>query len=187
LTFAAALCALVVAQPALAYTETGHTGTTGVHSVTDTKAHPGVVCVYDYSTGDGAYRLNHIYVNAPNMKAVAGMSSEKVAWTFTIQRRDNGFGGAGPWQNRYTSPKFSAMTNSTTNAAFSQMGVKVIVPYEYGADAAAEYRALVKMYWYGSNGTSVIGSATGRLGWYNLYEELDTFTRKGLCEDYETA
>ncbi len=186
LLVASAISALAIAQPAMAYTETGHTGTTGAHSLTDTSAHPGAICAYVYSSSDDAYKLNHIYVNAPNMKAVAGMSSEKVAWTFTIQRRDNGF-STGPWQKRYTSPKFSAMTSSSTNATFSQQGVKVKVPYEYGADAAAEYRAIVKLFWYGVDGTTVIGTATGRVNWYNLYEGLDTFTSHNLCGDYQSA
>ena len=55
------IAALAVAQPALAYTELGTTGTVGAHSLTDTSGSPGAVCVYKFNS-DNAWQLKHIYV-----------------------------------------------------------------------------------------------------------------------------
>ena len=48
---------------------------------------------------------------------------------FTVQRQDEGFGGPGPWKNRYTSSTWKASTDATHNASFSNTppGVKVNV------------------------------------------------------------
>ena len=45
---------------------------------------------------------------------------------------------------------------------------------------AAEYRVRMKMVWYKANGTQLMGTSTGRLQWYNAYEELDTLDDVGL-------
>ena len=55
----------------------------------------------------------------------------------------------------------------------------------YGADAAAPYRVLVKLYWYEQDGTTVLGQANGRLEWYVAYVGLDSIFHKGYCSDYE--
>jgi hypothetical protein len=182
---AVSIAALAIAQPTLAFTQTGTTGTTGAHSVPDTSSNTAAVCSYQYLSSENVWKLKHIFVDAPYMKAVPGMGSEKVAWNFTVQRREGGFSGFGPWHNRYTSPNFSAMTDSTQNAPLVQEGVRVTVPFAPGADAAAEYRVLMKMIWYKANGTSVLGTVSGRLNWYSTYLGIDTFTRHNLCFDYE--
>ncbi len=56
------------------------------------------------------------------------------------------------------------------------------VPIEPGGDAAFQYRALVKAFWYRANGT-VQGTSTMRIQKYNQYQELDTL-KGGSCFDY---
>lgn len=180
-----ALAALSLAQPALAYTELKVTGTVGAHRLLDTQLAPGGLCSYNYSSANGAYKLKHISVGPPRMKAVPGMGTEKVAWQFTIQRRIVGLGGPGPWANRYTSQRFVSSTDSTHNAPFHLYeGVKVVVPYAAGGDASADYRAIAKLIWYKADGTTVLGTATEKVDWYYGDEGDATFFPGGHCPDY---
>jgi hypothetical protein len=183
---AAAIVSLAVAQPALGYTELGTTGTVGSHSLTDTSGSPGAVCVYHYLSGENLWKLRRIAVNPPNVRAVAGQGTEKVAWKFIVQRRFiSAFSSTpGPWKKRYASPKFVAYTDSSHDASFTQEHVRVRVPFGPGADAVAEYRVIVKVIWYKASG-SVLGKATMRADWYNLYEGLDTYVSHHNCGDYE--
>ncbi len=182
-----AISALAIAQPAMAYTELGTTGTVGKHSLSDTEVNPGATCRYDFSSANGAFKLKHISVLAPGMRAVPGMGIEKVAWSFTVQRRIISFGGVEPWDDRYTSPKFKSSTDSHHHAQFDQgsEGVKVVVPYQAGADASAEYRVIVNLFWYKTDGTTVLGTATDRVDWYYPDQSNGhTFFQK-FCPDYD--
>ena len=124
------------------------------------------MCTYKaYHTKFSHYLIKHINVNPPNMKAVSGQGTEKVAWDFTVQRREVSFSN-GSWQNRYTSPMFIASTNSTHNAGFTQESVGVAAP-QPGPDTEYEYRVLVKLFWYKSADGSVLGTATDRIDWYS--------------------
>lgn len=180
-----AMAALVMAQPALAYTDLGTTGTTGAHSLTDTSSSPGTGCVYKFSTGMGIWKLKHMYVQPPNVKAAPGHGMEQVAWQFTVQREIVSFGGISPWKDRYTSPKFYATTDSTHNAGFAEESVGVTVPFDFGADASANYRVLVKVFWYDKH-SAVIGTDTMRDDWYQAAAPVDMVaTRHHFCYDYE--
>ena len=176
--------ALAAANPVLGWTEVSSTGTTGPHSLTDTNTNPGATCVYDFRGDWNVWELEHMYVNAPKIKAVAGNNNQKVAWTFTIQRRTWSIfeDDPGPWSNRYTSAKQFAFTDATHNAAFTPRGIAVNVPIEPGGDAAFQYRAQVKAIWYRANGT-VQGTSTMRVQKYNHYQDLDTF-KGSSCWDY---
>lgn len=182
-----AAAALAIAQPAMAYTDLGTTGTTGAHKLTDTSSNPGTICLYKYSASDGLSKLRHIYVHPPKVKAIAGWTNEQVAWRFTVQRRISGFGGPGPWNDRYTSPNFySTAPNSSTNATFSDEDVSVTVPFEAGGDAVADYRVIVKVFWYDTS-SMVLGTAKMRDDWYLAAQPADlTATHHHSCYDYET-
>jgi len=183
-----AIAALALAQPAMAYTDLGTTGTTGAHKLVDAKTTPGVECAYPTRPPltVGLWQLKHIYVHPPKAKAAAGQGTEKIGWQFTVQRQESGFGGPGPWQNDYTSPTWFATTDSTHNAAFTQEGVKVHLPFAPGADAAADYRVVVNLSWYNAKG-KVIGTAKMRADWYRADSTgtTQTATRHGECFDYE--
>src|SRR5438128_6758695 len=125
-------------SPALGYVETKSTGTVGVHSVTDTMAAPGAICHFKATTPSSVRELNHIYVNPPNIKAIAGAGLEKVGWRFVIQRMR--FGG-GKWKRIYKSPIWTATT--TTSASFSQEGAPIHVPHPY-VTGGYGYRVILK-------------------------------------------
>jgi hypothetical protein len=183
----AAIAALAVAQPAAAFTEIGTRGTVGAHSLQDTAGNPGADCRLKYSAPNGAFKLVHISVQPPRMKAVPGMGAEDVAWSFTVQRRIVRSGAPGPWKARYTSQKFRSSTNSRHNADFGQFrGVRVEVPFASGGRAAAEYRVMVRLFWYQANGTTLLGRATERVQWY--YPDIaksGVSTYHGFCPDYD--
>lgn len=180
----AILAAISVSQTALGYVETKTTGTTGAHSYTDTSTHQGVICTYKETTG-GDQKLKRMYVTAPKIKAIPGMGMEKVGFQFMIQRQIVGF-STGKWKTIYTSDIATAVTNSSTNANIGDGSANVTVPYAPGADASANFRAKVKMFWYAKNGTTVIGSASGRLEWYVGYVGIDSYPHEGYCYDYMT-
>jgi hypothetical protein len=179
-----AISALAIAQPALAYTELGTTGTVGAHKLQDTKSDPGAGCSFK-QVGTNQYRLTHIYVFTPFMKGVPGMGEEHVAWSFTVQRRIVRSGGAGPWQDDYTSPKFRSHTDSTRYAGFDlEEGVRVVVPFAQSSAKSANYRVIVKLFWYKSDGTTILGTATDRVDWYLMLVKSVPST-PGFCPDYD--
>ncbi len=183
-----AITALAAAQPALAYTELGTTGTVGQHSLLDTHGTPGGACKYKFSSFQGAWKLKKIYVEPPLVRAVPGQGTERVGWKFKVQRQIYSIflPHPLPWKTRYTSPIFTAYTNSSTDAAFSEASVKVKVPFGYGEDAFAAYRVIVKIYWYKPNG-HILGTATERVGWYENFAVNggDTFiVEHPSCPDY---
>jgi hypothetical protein len=182
---AAALAALMGALPVSAYTELKTTGTVGMHSLTDTSSSPGADCIYRYKSGWDLWQLKRINVDPPNVRAVPAQGNEQVGWRFTIQRRAySAFSNhPGPWEHRYTSEVFKAVTDSTHDAAFSPAGVRVNVPVEPGNDVAFAYRAVVKAYWYRANG-SVLGTATMRVGWYSSVKGSGSETQHRACGDY---
>ena len=169
---------LIAAQPAAAFHSTGSTGVTGAHSVADTSSNAGATCAYKSGPGQLS-TLTHIYVNAPSVKAAAGHGTEKVGWSFTVQRKIQGHA----WANRVTSKTYTASTDSSHSASFAQEGVKVIVP-NGPSGPSAFYRVTIKMTWYAANGKSVIGTATGRIDYYYNYFTLDTTVVHGSCFDY---
>jgi hypothetical protein len=179
--------ALTMSQPTLAFVQTGSTGRTGAHVVTDTESLPGATCSYRFNSTTGQYKLRHISVFAPRMKAVRHMGSEKVGWRFVVQRRLLTSAGYSAWNNRYTSPMWTVMTDASHYADFvGHEGVSVTVPYPYGGSNSASYRVLLKMVWYRHDGTTVLGTIDGQFEWYNDYQgRADNIRDRDLCPDYE--
>jgi hypothetical protein len=178
------ISALAVTQPTMGYTELKVTGTVGAHSLWDTEAVPGATCLFKHRSG--TYRLSHIGASPPRMKAVPGMGTEVVAWSFTVQRRIVDSGGAGPWKDRFTSQKFTTSTNAKHNAYFGgEQGVHVVVPFEAGGAASANYRVIVKLFWYESDGTTILGTATDRVDWYYPDQGKGVPTFHHFCPDYD--
>jgi hypothetical protein len=160
-----AIAALAATQPVFA-TELGQTGTVGVHSLVDKEGDPAALGLYKYNSSDGFGWLKRFNVNPPNMHAVKGNSSQKVGWSFTVERKVCGIVGCGKWNVRYTSPEMTAVTDDAHNASFSQATVGVTVPCGHGCqDAGATYRITVKMIWHRPNG-SVQGTVRNRIYWY---------------------
>jgi hypothetical protein len=177
---------VVTAQPVLADTELGHTGTVGAHSLNDTAASPGATCKYRYLPSPNVGKLVRIAVHPPKVKAVAGKNAQTVGWKFTVQRKIAGLTGSSPWENRYTSPEMTAVTDDAHNAAFTKASVRVEVPFGPNAeDVAAFYRVKVKMFWHRAD-DSVQGTALHRIDFYKI--KLDTggsAVQEDFCGAYE--
>ncbi len=173
---------LVVGQTALGYVETKTTGTVGAHSLSDTTGSPAAICVYKPSPIANVTQLKHIDVNAPQVKAIAGMGTETVGWRFVIQRTR--FGITPHWKRIYRSPIWKASTDSAHDASFSQEGANVVVPHPY-ATGGYGFRVIVKLYWYKANGTTVKGSTSGRLEWYVISHGTNPGPFQDACSDYD--
>lgn len=172
---------LSVSPTALGYVETKTKGTVGEHSLTDTTGSPGAICAYQPSATPGVKKLKHIYVNAPHMKAIAGASTEKVGWRFVIQRIRY---GTSQWKLFYRSPIWTASTNSSQDASFSQEGRKVVVNHTY-FETGYGYRVSEKLLWYNTAGTKVRGSATELVEWYALSEGANPGPSNNVCPDFD--
>ena len=134
--------------------------------MTDTSSNPGAIGRYRYYASDGYGYLNRFYVNPPNMRAVAGNSSQTVGWQYMVERKLCGLGSCGAWALRFTSVEFSAVTSDAHNASFSQASASVTVPCGHNCfDLGASYRITVKMIWHRANGT-VEGTVRNRIYWY---------------------
>lgn len=162
------LIAAMAVQPVLANHELGHRGTVGFHALVDTQASPGATCTYRELEPIGGYwegYLRRISVAPPRMRAIA--APQKVGWQFTVQRKESFEGASTAWYETYTSPWQNATTNSTSDASFTSMSVRV-----FGAnstDGSYSYRVLVKMRWYRANGTTQ-GTAIHKVDNYRLVE-----------------
>src|SRR3954451_269193 len=162
----ALLLAFTVLATIVAPVAAATTGTVGHYSLTDSQSSPGATAKYVYvqpaDPGENHWALHRIVVQPPNMKAVAGKSSQKVGWSFTVQRMACFEPPCGNWETRYTSPVYTAVTSDTANAAFVKESVSVGVPPN---PALYHYRTTVNMVWYKANGATQ-GTASARIGWY---------------------
>jgi len=181
----AVTAAISVSQPALGYVETKTTGTVGAHSVTDSASTPGVICSYKPSSTPGVAKLKRIYVSAPKVKAIAGSGHEKVGFRYVIQRARYGGSHSGEFRLLYKSPIFTSVTDPTHNAGFGQDSHDISIPYAYGTDSTG-YRVIITAFWYqGESGTTLRGTAKGRIEWYALANGVNAGPFNGSCPDYD--
>ena len=161
-----AVLATSAAQPVLGATDLGHTGTVGLHSLTDTSANPAAIGKYKYNRSDRFGWLVRFWVNPPNMHAVTGKSNQTVGWKYSVQRQICGLGGCNSWRTTYTSTEQTAVTDDTHNAPFTQMSVGVTVPCGHNcSDAGATYRITETLIWHKANGT-IQGTDRERIYYY---------------------
>lgn len=177
---AAVIGLLVGASPVAAYAELRTTGTVGAHSLTDTRQSPGADCLYRYSDHGTAWFLRHITIDPPNMRAVPGQGEQQVGWSFTIHRKVVGLGGTSPWEHRYTSPVMRETTDSSHDASFSPMGVRVLGTHGSTSDSKYLYRAFVKAIWYQPGG-NVMGTARMRVEWFKTFMGADSDKQRWSC------
>lgn len=159
-SLAALLFALLAAGPALADLERGHSGTVGFHELRD-GLNGGAICRYKQVVpSDYNYeaKLKSIDVRPPKVRSTSG--SQAVGWRFVVERRSYDGTALSPWAVTYRSPVQRDVTNTTTNASFSTLGVRVAVPStSYDEYPSYAYRVQIKMFWYRADGT-VGGTAT---------------------------
>jgi hypothetical protein len=182
-----ALGLLIGAQPVLADTEIGHTGTVGVHMLNDTSV-AGVLCRYNYLSAAGKEKLVKLIVLSPNMKAVTGQTNQKVGWVVIVQRRAGATSTNPSWVNQFTSTEVTAYTSSSAWAYFQDRQITVSVPYAWNdTNHFANYRVNVKMIWHKANG-QVQGTALHRVDHYFGYQANNVAANKtfnGNCSAYE--
>lgn len=155
----ALLFALLAAGPVLADLEQGHSGTVGFHQLRD-GWNGGAICRYKQVPSSLAYeaKLKWIDVRPPKVRSTSG--SQAVGWRFLIERRSYDRTTISPWAVTYRSPVQRDVTNTTTNASFSTLGVRVAVPStSFDEYPGYQYRAQIKMFWFRADGT-VGGTAT---------------------------
>lgn len=175
------LAIALAGAPLAAATELGHVGRVGAHSLIDSAANGGARCGYVTTFQDGGahwWRLARIDVRAPRVRAISGL--QRVGWRFIVQRSQD----HGPWQVTYRSAIQIATASTTTRAAFSPMGVKVVVPPPSGQFSNRHhYRVIVKMLWYRANGTQQ-GTARHLVDFYReqLDGEVNSGDGEGVCQ-----
>lgn len=168
------LLALLIGGPAVADSELGHTGTTGVHSLRDASSTPGATCKYRFATD--SYVLKRITVAPPRVRAISG--SQQVGWKFTVQRRFAFEGTTTSWYETYSSTVQTATTDSAHDATFTSKTVSVLGA---GAtDGMFSYRVLIRMLWYRAGGGTQ-GTAVHKVDWYRLVDNPFEDLHKFIC------
>ena len=187
-----ALGLMLGAQPVLADTELGHTGTVGPHIVSDGFA--AVTCAYTYLPASDVYRLTKINVAYPSIAAVVGKSHQKVGWQAIVQRKYGGYPTSNlQWVNDFASAEMTAYTSDNSYANFQNFRhISVTVPYGPSAQNThyAAYRVLIKMFWHTPSG-GVQGTALHRHDHYYKYDSSSSPAYAALvnakCDGYVTS
>jgi len=161
-----ALLALVVtalpaAGGATMYGYGPHTDDVGLHWILDAPGpdpeRPAVVCTY----GGPGLELKKMLIRQPVLFADVsdGARTQRVGWRAVIQRAN---GPGGPWQTY-------GQTSVTKAPATGQFPADLL-PKTFDFPANVEqydlYRVLYKLFWYGSNGTTIVDQAWHRPLWY---------------------
>jgi hypothetical protein len=147
-------------------TAVNHSGRYGVHYLADSEEYPGVRCAYDDETVIESVRVRDplVFTRDSNPDRV---DSRWVSWKYRVQAQNvNG------WAAIATSELQKRMATDAQIANFSPMRTT------FAGSASTQYRVLVIIRWYGSDGTTVVGRAVHRADWY-AWEGVPSF--EGAC------
>jgi len=175
--------ALLLIGPVAADTELGTTGQVGAHSLSDTDANGGAKCSY-VTTSQGEtfhnWQLRRLDVRPPRMRAISGQQT--VGWRFIVDRSTD---DEGPWTTTFRSRIQKRTTSTSSNAAFSTMGVKVNVP----STDDFYYRIRVKMFWFTPKGGHQ-GTSTHSIDFYRVQNDAGPVRpgdHRGVCYGNEAS
>ena len=179
------LVGLVAAQPAFADTELGDSGKVGAHSLRDTHSSPGATCRFRFDAQVGLGKLRSMTVHPPRMAASPGKSVQLIGWRFTIQRRLVGERQTS-WRTVYKSAEQTRTIGG--QGSFYDMRAPISVPANDGVTGVHQYRAIVKMFWYATNGQTVIGSSRHRDDYYKgVMNNSRSWIQNGYCASFSPS
>jgi hypothetical protein len=159
--------AIAGAVPTAADTPQTHTGVFGVHYLADSTEYPAATCFHNNATVISSIRVRAPFVYARNK--VPGPESQAVSWQFSIQART-------PGTSAWTAVASSTIQKRTTTDA--RAADFTPVTRAFGGTAAKEYRVIVVLRWFGSDGTTEVGRVNHRVDWY-AWSGVPSF--HGLC------
>ncbi len=162
------LLALGGAVATSADTALTHRGSYGVHFLADSEEYPGVKCLYNNASVIRSIKVQDPLVFAEN-RVQGRVDSQLVSWFFRVQAQSPGGKG---WTTVATSEVQKRTATDAQVANFSPM------TEAFAGTAAKQYRAVVVIRWYGSDGSTVRGRTTHRADWYR-WEGVPSF--EGLC------
>jgi hypothetical protein len=152
------LALTVAAQPAVAFEELKSSGTTALYTVTDESSTAGAFCDYEQNAGSGNDELDRISIRQMFTHAPFAQDSD-VGFQVTFTRNLPPFG-----DNRfvpyYTTPVVRKSANDAEVAFYTRS-------WKVPEGTTAQWRAVLKLYWYPVGGGPIIGKAKGR---YEAYE-----------------
>jgi hypothetical protein len=168
LLIAVPLALVALAGPVAISADTGfsHSGNYGVHYLADSPEYPGARCRYDDETVIDSIRVRDPFVFARDRNADR-VDSEWVSWKYRVQRQN-----LKGWATVATSDLQKRMATDAQIANFSPMRTN------FEGSASTQYRVVVVMRWYGSDGTDVVGRTVHRVDWY-AWEGVPSF--EGAC------
>lgn len=144
------LLSMVGASPAAAGGE--HTGTYGVHALSDTEAYPGVTCNYpdpfDNTVRDLRIRAPIVY----GVDRTSGTDAQTVGWKYQIFRTSEP--NHDTYALAYTSPPMKATATDRYNAQWPGVRYTIANPAE-----AHKYLVRIKMIWYWPTASQPQGTA----------------------------
>ncbi len=138
-------------------------------------------CMYksSYVPGWGAMRLNRLTVMPPTLFSVDAPGV--VGWRLLIQRTYD----RNTWKRIFASVIQKSTATPTEAAVLNPLSALInsplFLPDGHGGYLSAEYRALLRFYWYGSDG-SVIRAERHRVVFYDVLRDGNyLWTDTGLC------
>ena len=147
-------------------TAVSHEGRYGVHYLADSEEYPGVRCRYDDETVIDSVRVRDPLVFARDSNPDR-VDSRWVSWKYRVQAQS-----AKSWFNVATSETQKRIATDAQIANFSPMRTN------FAGSASTQYRVVVIIRWYGTDGTTVVGRAVHRADWY-AWEGVPSF--EGSC------
>ncbi len=184
LALAATAVLLLGPGTAVADTPISSSGTVGAHHLNDTRARPGVRCLYQDGAGGGDEDLYLLTVRPPVIfaaNATRRRDSQLVGWRAIVQRKDPG------------SARFVTVQQSGLHTAWAWDDTAAVL---YARDVAvtsqygSSFRVRILMFWYSpAGGGGTTGTATSEVDWYRkIYRSTDfgddIRTLAHSCPDY---
>jgi hypothetical protein len=142
-------------------------GTFGIHFLADSSEYAGVTCTYNNASTISSIRVRDPLVFARNRTSSA--DTQWVSWYFRVQAQTQ---GDTSWTAVATSDVSKLTATDAQVANFSP------ISKAFAGNAGKQYRVLVVIRWYGTDGTTEVGRATHRVDWYS-WEGVPSFD--GLC------
>jgi hypothetical protein len=134
-----------------------HRGSFGVHFLADSEEYPGARCYYNNATVIRAIKVQDPLVFAEN-RVRGSVDSQRVSWFFKVQTQPS---GGQAWTTVASSDLEKKTATDAQVANFSPM------TKSFAGTAANDYRVVVVIRWYGSDGTTVRGRTTHLVDWYS--------------------
>ena len=145
---------VVGVMPAAAYDQTKTSGTIGVYTIEDYNGSGGVTCSYPDTNAASNANLSKIRVRGFYAHGTT-ISPRYVGYAFAVLRKAS---GGSTWSQKYLSPVVKQLASALNPTHF---GARTWTLPNPPANDGSMWRVSIRLTWYASNGSTIVGSASG--------------------------